>query len=531
MHWNGIKIHKYIICWKIYKDITFFKEVYLALLCVQFGFVFFIRYDKIIIKTLNLIKEALYGLAWFSRSREDSIMNLPDSFIKKMQHILGEEYEAYRKSYEQERLYGLRVNTNKISAEKFEKICPFSIKKIPWIPNGYYYDGALQPSKHPYYFAGLYYLQEPSAMTPASRLNVEPGDAVLDLCAAPGGKATELGAKLLGDGVLVANDISNSRAKALLKNIELLGISNTFVVNEIPSRLADEFTEFFDKILIDAPCSGEGMFRKDPAIIKSWEKNGPEFYAKLQREILMQAAKMLKPGGKLLYSTCTFSAEENEGSIQFLLDQEPDFTILPIEEYQGFATGRPDLIHGSPELEKTVRIWPHKMPGEGHFIALLQKKGECSKHSIVRRKNNLTKTQLALLQEFFIDITMELDWNRVEVRADRAYYMPGILPEKKGMRFLRNGLYLGELKKNRFEPSQPFAMALKSCEYASVVDFSSEDPRVIRYLKGETLNISDLLVKRNHGWQLVCVDGYPLGWAKITEGLLKNKYYAGWRWM
>lgn len=458
-------------------------------------------------------------------------MKLPVSFTEKMKNLLGDEYEDYIKSYEEERLYGLRVNTNKLSTQEFEKICPFPIKRIPWIPNGYYYEGNVQPSKHPYYFAGLYYLQEPSAMTPASRLEVSPGEAVLDLCAAPGGKATELGAKLMGNGVLVANDISNSRAKALLKNIELFGISNAFVVNEMPGKLADEFTGFFDKILIDAPCSGEGMFRKDPAIIKSWEKNGPEFYAKIQREIIIQAAKMLRPGGKMLYSTCTFSPEENEGTIQFLLEQEPDFELLPIEGYEGFSSGRAELVEGGEELERCVRIWPHKMSGEGHFLALLHKKGESVSRQVLRKKTDLSKADFETMQEFFQDITMEIDWDMVEVRGERVYYMPRILPEMKGMRFLRNGLYLGELKKNRFEPSQPFAMVLKGNEYASVINFKESDPRVVKYLKGETLDVSDIARQRENGWQLVCVDGYPLGWAKGTGNLLKNKYYSGWRWM
>ncbi len=189
-------------------------------------------------------------------------MQLPEKFTEKMKRLLGEEFPEFLKSYDDDRMYGLRVNTSKISCEEFEKIAPFKIKKIPWVRNGYYYDGNISPAKHPYYHAGLYYLQEPSAMTPADRLEIREYDAVLDLCAAPGGKATELGVKLGGGGVLVANDISSSRAKALLKNIELFGLTNPFVVSETPARLAEYFPEFFDRILLDAPCSGEGMFRK-----------------------------------------------------------------------------------------------------------------------------------------------------------------------------------------------------------------------------------------------------------------------------
>ena len=249
-------------------------------------------------------------------------MNLPKVFEEKMKDLLGSEYEAYTACYDEPRHYGLRVNTAKISVEEFLKINPFHLRPVPWCENGFYYDETLdKPSKHPYYFAGLYYLQEPSAMTPADRLPVEPGDRVLDVCAAPGGKATELGAKLGGTGVLAANDLSSSRAKGLLKNLELFGIGNVLILSEEPGKLVSYFPEYFDKILIDAPCSGEGMFRKEKKMVKAWEEHGPEFFSKIQRSIVTQAAQMLRPGGMLLYSTCTFSPEENEQTIEYLLQE------------------------------------------------------------------------------------------------------------------------------------------------------------------------------------------------------------------
>ena len=267
-------------------------------------------------------------------------MNLPKVFEEKMKDLLGSEYEAYTACYDEPRHYGLRVNTAKISVEDFLKIAPWPLEPVPWIHNGFYYDGDnIQPSKHPYYFAGLYYLQEPSAMTPADRLPVEPGDRVLDVCAAPGGKATELGAKLGGTGVLAANDLSSSRAKGLLKNLELFGIGNVLILSEEPGKLVSYFPEYFDKILIDAPCSGEGMFRKEKKMVKAWEEHGPEFFSKIQRSIVTQAAQMLRPGGMLLYSTCTFSPEENEQTIEYLLQEYPEFKICEMEGYEGFADG------------------------------------------------------------------------------------------------------------------------------------------------------------------------------------------------
>ena len=307
-------------------------------------------------------------------------MNLPETFVNKMKRLLGGDYENYEKCFDLPRYYGLRVNTAKISVEKFLEIAPWPLRPVPWIENGFYYDGDLyQPARHPYYFAGLYYLQEPSAMTPASRLPVEPGDRVLDVCAAPGGKATELGARLNGTGILAANDLSSSRAKGLLKNLELFGIGNVLVLCEEPGKLVPCFEEYFDKILIDAPCSGEGMFRKDRKMIRAWEEHGPEYFSRIQKSIITQAARMLAPGGMLLYSTCTFDPEENEKTIEYLLREYPEFQICDIRPYSGFSPGLPEESDSkNPDLSRTVRIFPHRMEGEGHYLALLKKSGEKS---------------------------------------------------------------------------------------------------------------------------------------------------------
>ena len=453
--------------------------------------------------------------------------NLPQEFLNKMKTLLGAEYEEFLASYDRPRNFGLRVNVGKISPEEFQKLAPFHLQPVPWTENGFYYtleeDNSVLPARHPFYYAGLYYLQEPSAMTPAAMLKVTPGEKVLDLCAAPGGKATELGARLHGKGLLVANDISASRAKALLKNIEVFGISNAFVTNETPAHLAGQFPEFFDKILVDAPCSGEGMFRKDPAVAKAWDAEKPFACAKQQKEIITQAANMLAPGGQMLYSTCTFSPEENEQVIAYLLDSREDMEVLELPQMEGFSRG----IH----LSRCVRIWPHKMNGEGHFLALLQKKGQKAavKEEVTDRSAGNKKINSPEMQEFFQDITMPINWNRVEIRKDQAYYVPEETKGRTGLTFLRNGLYLGEIRKGRFEPSQSLAMALKKEEYASVVDLEASDERVMKYLKGETLEVEDLHSTREKGWQLVCVNGYPLGWGKLVNGTLKNKYHTGWR--
>ncbi|MEY8427194.1 RsmB/NOP family class I SAM-dependent RNA methyltransferase [Lachnospiraceae bacterium 46-15] len=456
-------------------------------------------------------------------------MYLPTEFLDKMKKLLGEEFGAFWKSYEEPRNFGLRVNTGKISPEEFARIAPFHLSRIPWVENGFYYEEQDAPSRHPFYYAGLYYLQEPSAMTPASRLPVEPGERVLDLCAAPGGKATELGARLQGSGLLAANDISASRAKALLKNVEVFGIPNSFLINEVPAKISDRFESFFDKVLVDAPCSGEGMFRKDGDVAKAWDAGKPLACAAVQKDLVLQAARMLRPGGMMLYSTCTFSPEENEQVIAHLLRERDDMHLEEMEGYAGFAAGRPDWANGNPALEKCVRIWPHRMAGEGHFLALLKKDGEVLSREDAPVKPRISKAERKVLEEFFRDVSGRITPDKVEVRGNQVYALSGIAGEQKGIAFLRNGLYLGELKKDRFEPGQAFAMALRKEEYASVLDFSQDDERIRRYLKGETLTVDDISVKREKGWQLVCVEGYPLGWGKLTGGILKNKYLSGWR--
>ena len=491
--------------------------------------------------------------------------NLPQEFLDKMKALLGEEYEDFLASYDCPRNFGLRVNVGRISPEEFQKLAPFHMQPVPWTENGFYYtlgeDETLLPARHPFYYAGLYYLQEPSAMTPAAMLKVNPGEKVLDLCAAPGGKATELGSRLHGKGLLVANDISATRAKALLKNIEVFGIPNAFVTNETPAHLAGQFPEFFDKILVDAPCSGEGMFRKDPAVAKAWNAEKPFACAKQQKEIITQAANMLAPGGQMLYSTCTFSPEENEQVIAYLLDSRDDMEVLKLPQVEGFSPGLTQMANAAKgehfdrhngnaqgiseigdnhqeeeadryaQISRCVRIWPHKMNGEGHFLALLQKKGNKVdiKEDVTDRSVGNKTINSPEMQEFFRDITMTINWKRVEIRKDQAYYVPEETRGCKGLTFLRNGLYLGEIRKGRFEPSQSLAMALKKEEYASVVDLEASDERVMKYLKGETLEVEDLQSTREKGWQLVCVSGYPLGWGKLVNGTLKNKYHIGWR--
>lgn len=463
------------------------------------------------------------------------MIKLPKDYEEEMRGLLGQEFEAYLKTYEQPLRQGMRVNTYKLTKEKWESMTPFGKEQVPWIENGYYIDreSSQPPSRHPYYFAGLYYLQEPSAMTPASRLPVEAGDYVLDLCAAPGGKATELGAKLKGTGFLLANDISNSRAKALLKNLELAGIPNIYVTSEDPEKLTRQFPEFFHKILIDAPCSGEGMFHKEPKMAEYWEEKPPAYYAEIQKKLLEQGAQMLRPGGMLLYSTCTFSKKENEEVIAYLLSRREDMEVVTPVWYEGFVHGFP-LEEVSEEVNRQlascIRIFPHRMPGEGHFAALLRKKGlKEEDRNGAKAAGEKKKTDLpACVEEFLKLVSLDFNKGRFQIEKDRLYFLPEEVQMPR-LRYLRTGLYLGDIKKNRFEPSQALAMALSPETFASCIWLSGDDVRTVKYLKGETIEVSEQEPAQAKGWQLVCVDGFPLGFGKLDRGILKNKYYAGWR--
>lgn len=450
-------------------------------------------------------------------------MNLPEKYIKNMKDLLGDEFNHYIQMFDEPRSYGLRINTNKISVEDFLKISPFNLEPIPWTTNGFYYSEDQRPAKHPYYYAGLYYLQEPSAMTPAQVLPIQENDFVLDTCAAPGGKSTELAAKLNNTGLLITNDISASRAQALLKNIELFGIENSYVISEDLVKLEKNFQECFDKILIDAPCSGEGMFRKESGLIKSWEERGNEYYVSIQKQICKSALNMLKPGGMLVYSTCTFAISEDEEVISYMKECCPNIKILPIQVASFFEKGKE--INGDKDLSNCIRLYPHKIKGEGHFVALIQK-GEINTNSTVKKKK---KVRIPLDDEFFKLLKKDFYDGEFEIKKDKLYFIPHNELNLKGVRILRSGLLLGECKKNHFEPSQSLALALKMNEFQNIINLSSEDIRTIKYLKGETLDISDIS-KTIKGWTLVCVDGYPLGFAKCQNGSLKNKYAQGWRW-
>ena len=509
---------------------------------------------------------------------------LPQSFTERMQGLLGSEYEEFLASFEHEKYQALRLNPLKrddmsVITEKVKQT--FQLQQVPWAENGYYYTKEDQPGKHPWHEAGLYYIQEPSAMAPVTLLSPQPGERILDLCAAPGGKSTQIASAMEGEGLLVTNEIHPARAKILSENVERMGIRNACVLNETPEHLADNiFEEYFDRILVDAPCSGEGMFRKDPAVIKTWEEERPEYFAKLQKDILKNGVRMLRPGGKLLYSTCTFAPEEDEGQVAAFLARHPEFALAHVfgrVDYSFGSAGEANRTGGLPlDVSKVRRIWPCQ-GGEGHFMARLVKAGtpralpapgeytpeeqlwlaaaaEAGKKAkgskpqkaakpadarSARRENSRACREavqgrssrsrdagagdaspaqsLAAWREFAEEYFPELA-KRPAVVHGGGVLLPAAFPQTN-LHVLRAGVFVGSVQKGRFVPEHHLFTAFGAlCQNREKLTLA--DSRTVEYLSGREIEAHTAA----DGWCCVTVDGWPLGGGKVSGGRVKNHY-------
>ncbi len=517
-------------------------------------------------------------------------MNLPIEYERQMQALLGSRYAAYLDCLEQKPYTGIRMNPLRLgqdflTQQSFEEL-KTSLRlqeEIPWCRGAYYYnEDEIRPGKDPLYSTGIYYIQEPSAMIPASVLPICAHDKVLDLCAAPGGKSTQIAAKLNNTGLLVSNDLDESRCGALKKNLELTGATNFIVTNEDPARLKFSFLSYFDKILVDAPCSGSGMFRKDKNAVKAYSKNILGDYGKTQLSLLNHAAQMLKPGGMMVYSTCTFPLTENEEVISQFLNEQPDFELVPIDKK---ALGLGDAFG----FEECARIFPHEQKGEGHFVALLRKQGEekecfpeqatslvtdkendresdrkndsksgknsdnisdhendnknvnqnanksvsksaSSKAKAFKAKTNkFTRQPLSQVKFSHHFYSFYQDWLHTEPPEGLCYYgsyiykEPEELPDLSDIKVLRNGFFLGQLTEFSFEPSQALSMSLQKADAKMSIDLEPSSPELARYFRGDSFEC-----ELQNGWLLVCLQGFSVGWAKVFDGRIKNKYPKGW---
>lgn len=426
---------------------------------------------------------------------------LPQRFLDDMKELLMDEYDDFIKSYDEPKTTGLRINTLKINKEELLNLNLYNLTPIPWADEGFYYDEEVdRPGKSPLHESGAYYLQEPSAMSVVPHLDIKEGDKVLDMCAAPGGKSTYILSKLNDTGLLVSNEINSTRIRALGENLERFGARNCIITNTDSNNLRKVFTGYFDKIVIDAPCSGQGMFRKDEVAIEDWSYAKVLECQSIQKDIIRDGYDMLKNGGVLVYSTCTFAKEENEDVIN-------EF----ISEYE------------NAKLIEMQRIWPHKVSGEGHFVAKIQKleNEDCNVKYIKIKNNDKEVKDYREFEKKFLNISME---SRFDIRGENLYLLPEEHPDTKKLKVLRYGLHLGMLKKNRFEPSHALSHYLKMEDVKNVENFSVQDNKILDYLRGNTIETG-----KSRGWVLVCVEGIGLGWGKESNGILKNHYPKGLR--
>lgn len=464
---------------------------------------------------------------------------LPAAFIRRMKHQLSDEWEAFADSYRQEKAYGLRRNLLKDAGD-----FPFSLEPIPWAREGFYASPAEHPGRHILHEAGAYYIQEPSAMAVVSLLDPRPGENILDLCAAPGGKSTQIAGRMQGQGLLVSNEIFPKRAQILSENIERLGIANALVTNHDPRDLAAHFPYYFDRIVVDAPCSGEGMFRKDETAIREWSVDNVATCRDRQQWILECADQMLHEGGTIVYSTCTFSPDEDEEMVQWFLCGHPDYELISwhdtplgtamsaLPDHGGFCDGT---------LPGTLRLWPHKLRGEGHFMALLHKKGEPlpdvslpaagSKARKKSKKKSLQPLEEAIggFEEFarvYLKVPVEQIFPRTTpvyvLHGEQLYLLPEPAPSLEGLVTVRPGLHLGTWKKGRFIPAYALSKALTPDQAASHALTQTE---AAHYLHGETVSCPPDC----KGWILLTYENCPLGWGKADRGMAKNHYPKGLR--
>jgi len=453
------------------------------------------------------------------------LIQLPEWYKKQMYKILDKEAEDFFEEYKNVPVRGFRINTYKTTVEEFLYKIDMSFEKVPWCSDGFYIDSDVRLSKHPYYFAGLMYLQEPSAMFPVEALSLNKGDVVLDLCAAPGGKTVQIASRIGEQGILVSNDIKSNRIKALIKNVEALGISNTIVTNNSPKELAENFGAFFDKILVDAPCSGQGMFRKDINTLKKSSNDKIITYVNMQKQIMNEVDKLLKVGGELVYSTCTFSLQENEEIISWFLKKNTNYEVVEIPNNYNFSQGMV-VNQIDKRLNRALRIYPHKVKAEGHFVCKLRKISSKYEDEIIQFNNQKVSKEAIEIFNNFVKTNLkniEFDNNKIVIKGNKLYY--GYNVNFKSIVPLRYGLQLGEIYKDRFYPSAHLISWLKIDNLIQYINFNCFDDRLYRYLKGETIENKE----KYKGFVAFLVDHFTLGWGKAEQNIIKNFFPKGWR--
>lgn len=450
------------------------------------------------------------------------MISLPEKYVQRMKLLLGEEYGKYVEALCEKPVRALRVNTDKISVEEFLRICPFHVEKIPYVENGFYFDfdGI---GNHPFHHAGMFYIQEPGAMAPAECIDVEPDWKILDMCAAPGGKSTQLKNKLGEKGLLVSNEIIPSRCKILTGNIERLGLQNTVTTCMDSKKLARSFPHTFDLIMVDAPCSGEGMFRKEEIAVSEWSEENVKMCALRSREILENAVYCLKGDGYIIYATCTFSLEENEMLIDSFLSEHPEFELLEVNKRVIDSTADGIFFEGcsTPGISRCRRFYPHISKGEGQFMALLHCTAGYTK--VAKRKSESRKEKTDPVVTDFLKSTLTgYDKQALRTYNSHPVLFSGDLEIKDGLAF-SCGVTVGEVKKNYIQPHHQFFMAMGK-DFKRKIDLSADSEEIKKYLRGEEFDTDC-----DNGWAVVTVESCTLGGVKVVSGKAKNHYPKGLR--
>ena len=449
------------------------------------------------------------------------MINLPQPFAERMKALLGNEYDDYLKALEQPPVRAFRVNTDKISVEEFEKINPFNTEKIPYVENGFYFTDE-KIGNHPYHHAGMIYVQEPGAMAPAECVDIDPDWCVLDMCSAPGGKSSQLKNKLGEKGVLVSNEIVPSRCKILTGNVERLGLKNVATTCMDSGKIARIFEGAFDLIMVDAPCSGEGMFRKEEIAVAEWSEDNVSLCAERQKEILANAVKALKNGGYIVYATCTFSLEENEKTVDWFLENYPEFELVRVTERVEKSTCDGIKFTGcrSENLDLCRRFYPHKSRGEGQFMAVLHNTNSGG-FSVPKSRKKSGKID-SVITDFLGDALVGYDGEKVLIhKGNPVYFDPDFSVD--GVTVFACGVTIGEVRKNYIQPHHQFFMAMGD-NFKRKIQLSADSEEVKRYLHGEEIEADCA-----NGWAVVMVDGCSLGGAKVVNGRAKNHYPKGLR--
>ena len=417
-------------------------------------------------------------------------------------YLSKQEIDDLNKALSEESKRAVLLNLAKMNDEKFLSLYP-EVTKHPVVPHAYIYDkNKYDLGKSIYHELGCFYIQEPSAMIPSYLLSPRKGDIVLDLCAAPGGKSVQASFLMENQGMIISNDLSRSRCSAILENVERLGLGNITITNNDFSKIYHKYLNYFDHIILDAPCSGSGMFRKDDKMIKDWSYNKVIKFQEVQKELIMYSYQMLKPGGTMVHSTCSFSKEEDEDVVSYLLENS-DATLVEIEKNPLFYVNKDNPLG--------IHLLPSIFPGEGHYICVIKKPGV-----LVATKDKESKPD-AYINKY--NLLINNAYMHTEKYGDFLFSYPFEI-KTEGLNIIRKGVKIGQIYPQEIRFDYHFSRFAKDFTPYFELDFTELE----RFYRGETLPL-----KLAKGPVMVKYDGINIVITKSDGNILKNSLPKGLR--